>query len=495
MNNPDKEVAKRIEEELHFRKYARLKMNFFILYTFSDYSLSPFHKVYCDIIQAFIDKKIRKLIISVPPQHGKSEVSTRRLPAMLLGLNPALKIAIVSYSTGKSWRFGRQIKQIMKSKEYKNVFPGTKLPEPRDPVYMNSADVVDIPAGKDTGNLYFVGRGGGLTGEPVDILIMDDLYKNAMEAYSPIIRDSVIDWYDTVADSRLHNDSQQIIVSTRWHENDLIGYIMQTEEVEQLTSPTQLKSAHPDKWYMINFEALKESKPSKLDPREQGEPLYPAKHSKKKLLATRKRLVQNEPEKWEGLYQGNPRPIKGLLYQGGFKEYEKKPEIYESSNYTDVADTGNNYLCSICYDIGVDGYIYVTDIYYTAEKQEITEDATADMFIRNGLNSAHIESNAGGRAFARNVERIIKDRGEYIEIYPFHQSKNKESRILTNAANCMRKILMPYGWLNKYPEFAGAVLNFRKKFKANDFDDAPDSLTGVYEKSNIEEDDIIVGGA
>lgn len=486
------DLNQKIEQELQFRQYARKKINFFTLYTFKKYQLSPFHKTYCEIIQAFVDQKINKLIISVPPQHGKSEISTRRLPAMLLGLNPAYKIAIVSYSREKSWRFGRQIKQIMRSTEYKNVFPGTVLPEPRDPVYMNSADVVDIPAGKETGNMFFVGRGGGLTGEPVDILIMDDLYKNAMEAYSPIIRESVIDWYDTVADSRLHNDSQQIIVSTRWHENDLIGYIMRTEEVEQLKDFKQLEDPNPDKWYMINFQAIKNSPGTVLDPRGENEPLYPQKHSQKKLFATRKRLLQEEPEKWEGLYQGNPKPIKGLLYQGGFKEYEKLPELYERCSYTDIADTGSNRLCHIDYGIGVDGFIYLLDIIYTAEKQEITEPLVADSLIRNKIDRADMESNAGGRAFARNVNKLIQERGEYVEVAPFHQSKNKESRIITNAAGCMRKILMPVNWISKYPEFASAVLNFRKRFKANDFDDAPDALTGVYEKSQVDEDDIIV---
>lgn len=484
-----------IIKEISFRKYSREKIKFFVKYTFPKYQLSEFHENYCTIIQSFAEKKIRKLIISVPPQHGKSEISTRRLPAFLLGQDPSLKIAVVSYSTDKSRRFGRQIKQIINSPEYQNIFPDLKLPEPRDRNYVNSSDIVDIPAGENTGSLFFVGRGGGLTGEPVDILIMDDLYKNYMEAYSPIVRQSVIDWYDTVADSRLHNESQQLIVFTRWHENDLVGYIQKTEKVITLKDKSQIEDPDPDCWYMINYEALKNSKKTEFDQREQGEPLYPEKHSKKKLESTRNRLVQNEPEKWEGLYQGNPRPLKGLLYNTGFKEYSKIPDLVERAAYTDVADTGNNKLCAICYGIGVDDYIYILDIYYTAEKQEITEVETADLFIRNKLNIAHIESNAGGRAFARNVERIINEKGDYIEIVPFHQSKNKESRILTNASGCMRKIMMPIGWIQKYPEFAEAIINFRKIFKSNDFDDAPDALTGCYEKSEIDEQDIIVATA
>jgi predicted phage terminase large subunit-like protein len=480
-----------IEREFSFRRFAKEDIKFFTLYTFADYFLSIFHHTYIMIIQAFVKKRIKKLIISIPPQHGKSEIATRRLPAFLIGRDPTLKIAIVSYSERKAVRFGRQIKHIMKSQEYKNIFPTIKLPERKDQRYTNSADTLDIPAGDKTGNMFFVGRGGGLTGEPVDILIMDDLYKNAMEAYSPITRDAVIDWYDTVADSRLHNDSQQIIVSTRWHEEDLIGYMLKTQDVIELKKFSQI-GEYPDKWHLINFEALKESVSTGIDTRQNGEALYPEKHSKAKLTETKDRLIVNEPEKWESLYQGNPRPIKGLLYKE-FKEYTTLPEIVERKAYIDVADTGDNKLCAICYAIGVDDYIYLLDIYHTVDPQEITEVQTAEMLIRNEIEIADIESNSGGRGFARNVKRILDEKDSFTEIDWFHQSKNKESRILTNAASVTRTILMPVNWQIKYNEFASDLLSFRKKFKANKYDDAADTITGVYEKSEIEEQDFAIG--
>ncbi len=427
------------------------------------------------------------------PTHN-SELATRRLPGFLVGKYPDKNTAIVSYSTDKARRFGRDIKRVIEQPEYKNVFPHINLPHGNDSHYTNSADMVDIP-NKDgqTGHLFFTGRGGGLTGETVDFLIMDDLYKNAAEANSPVIRQNIIDWYDSVADSRLNNNSRQLIVFTRWHDRDLVGYIKDTSDYEILETYEQLENPDSNKWYILNFEALKTSKYTELDPREPGQPLYPEKHSKEKLEETRQRLIQNEPEKWEGMYQGNPKPLTGLLYGSGFKVYQEYPEFVKILSYTDVADTGKDRLCSITFGVGVDNYIYVLDIYYTSDSQEITEEKTAEIYVKFNVNVAHVESNAGGRAFARNVERIMRKKGGTTEIRPFHQSNNKESRIITNAATAMQIVMMPYGWINKHPYFARDVLDFKKLFKANEFDDAPDAITGCVEFSGLVNDEEDIG--
>ena len=477
------------------RERARRYLKYFIQYTYKTYIITKFHAVYCHIIQAFINGKIRKLIISVPPQHGKSEVVTRRLPPYLLGLNPSLKIAIVTYSQQRSWRLGRDIKRIMTGPEYKNVFPKTVLPEHRDVNYSLAADIVDIPAGDKTGNLFFVGRGGGLTGESVDILIIDDIFKNSSEANSPVIRQNIVDWYNTVAESRLHNDSQVIVVNTRWHNNDLTGYIIDNENVELLRTHEQIENANRDRWYSINFEALKETDKTELDAREMNEALFPEKHDAGKLLHTRDRLMKTDPEKWRSLYQGDPRPITGLLYGPGFKTWERLPDIEARNCYIDVADQGDNRLCAICYGKGFDGYIYIIDVYHTVEPQEVTEIGVCDMLNHNKINTCYVESNAGGRAFARNLQRILLSRKTHTDIIPFNQSQNKEARILTNASNVMQYVLMPPEWMSKYSLFATELLDFRKIFKSNKYDDAADGLTGVFERCEHSESEVFVGTA
>lgn len=458
---------------------ARRHLTLFTEVTYPSYHRTKLHDIYSGVLNQFAHGKIKKLIISMPPQHGKSELSSRRLPAYLLGLHPDAQVAISSYSQSFARKFGREVRRIMADPKYRYIFPGAKLAEPSDKGYTNSADVAEVVGRR--GSLILAGRGAGLTGMPVDYLIMDDMYKNAEEANSPIIRDSVIEWYKTVADTRLHNDSQQLIVFTRWHQEDLVGWLESQGTVDDLTDRAQLENADPDRWLKLNLPAIKVGEPIDLDPRHDGQALWPERHSLKRLQAKR---LQDE-ELFDSLYQGDPKPSKGLLYEGGFNEYDNLPEKIENRwSYTDTADEGKDWLCSICGVYG-DGKIYVTDILYTQDGQEITEPLTASMFKRNLIETAHIESNAGGRAFARNVQRILEAEKCITQVKWFAQTKNKEARIITNAAQVRQSVYFPRGWRKKWPEFSRSLLEFRKNFRGNTHDDAPDALTGLVEFSPI----------
>lgn len=149
--------------------------------------------------------------------------------------------------------------------------------------WLRNADECEIVGHR--GSFKTVGVGGALTGEPVDILIMDDIYKDAKTAWSPIVRESVSDWYDTVAETRLHNESQQLIVFTRWHEDDLAGTLLRQQGVYD-------PKDNPDGWVVVVYKAIKEGKPTEYDPRKEGEALWEERHSLKKLQAIRKRNPQ-----------------------------------------------------------------------------------------------------------------------------------------------------------------------------------------------------------
>lgn len=470
------------KKELARRELARRNLLWFAKYTFDGFESSPFHENYYKILDAFAKQQIKNLIVAVPPQHGKSVGSSRMLPAFLFGRNPKLKIAIASYNTTYARKFNRELQRTIDSQEYRNIFPDTRL---------NSSNITTVSRGwlrnseefeivGYTGSLKAVGRGGPLTGSPVDVMIMDDLYKDYAEANSPVIRAGVIDWYKTVPAARLHNKSQQLIVFTRWHDEDLIGWLESRQEVRVITSLDDFEPGFRG-WHKVNFEAIKESEQTDIDQRENGEALWPNRHSIERLNEMR----DQDSEKFQGLYQGNPRPSEGLLYSG-FNTYEKLPEnINGIKNYTDTADSGKDNLCSINYVVGQDRYIYITDILYTSESMEKTEPKTADLLISGGVSQADIEANAGGRGFARAVQRIMNERGKHIHVNQFHQSLNKESRILTNAATVQQRILFPENWTAKWPVFAKDLLHFKRLFGANTHDDAPDALTGVWEKSGL----------
>ncbi|MCK5614271.1 phage terminase large subunit, partial [Candidatus Pacearchaeota archaeon] len=476
------ELARR---ETARREKARTSLLGFTQYTMPVYQATEFHKLYAKTLDLFADGKIKKLIITQPPQHGKSELSTRRLPAYLLGKNNKLKIALASYNQTKAREFSMDVQRIIADPIYYNIFPNTRISGSK---HFN--DIIDAKRTQEffevydnnlriRGNLKAVGRGGPLTGNAVDIMIMDDLYKDYMEGNSPVIRKAVIDWYTSVVKTRLHNDSQELIVFTRWHEDDLIGFIEKESDIEIIKEFKQLEDPDPDKWYKLNFPALQTlDNVSEIDPREVGEALWPEKHSVKKLEEFRKLDI----EKFESLYQGDPRPLQGLLLQKPLKTYEGKIQAREIRNYTDTADTGSDYLCSIDYIIGLDNLIYVIDVLYTQEPQEVTEQEVADMISRDRVTTALIESNNGGRAFARNVDRLS---GYRTNIEWFHQSENKEARILSNASNIFRLIHFPKNWEYRWPEFHKHVTRFKRNFKANAFDDSLDNLSGIVEHSGI----------
>lgn len=456
---------------------SRRHLTAFTQATYPKYQRTTIHELYLGVLNAFAHGRIKNLIISMPPQHGKTEISSRRLPAYMLGLDPDRKIAIASYSQQYARRIGREVRRIVDDPKYRYIFPNTRMAASQDKGYTNGADMADI-VGHD-GSLMLAGRGSGMTGYPLDAIIFDDLYKNAMEANSPIIRESVIEYYKTVAETRLHNDSQQLIVFTRWHQEDLVGWLESQGIVDDLTDIRQLDDSDPTRWLKLNYPAIKEGPKTELDPRDEGEALWPSRHSKARLEAKR----EQDQEVFDSLYQGNPKPSKGLLYEGGFQLYDNLPDtIIERWSYTDTADEGSDYLCSLVAVGGAEGGIYIIDAIYTQEAQEITEPLVADMLIKTATETAWIESNAGGRAFARNVQTNIDDLMGRVSIKWYHQSKNKEARILTNSASVKQNVFFPRGWEKRWPALSRDLLSFKRLFRANTHDDAPDCLTGLYEK-------------
>lgn len=436
--------------------------------------MTDFHKIFYELLTLFAKCKIRKLMISVPPQHGKSLGTSTLLPGFMLGRDPSLRICIGSYSFALARRFGLSVQRLIGTKEYADVFPKTFLKGMRQTeraaeTALRTADEFDV-VGAD-GGVRLVGRECSLTGNRVDVMILDDIYKDAAEANSPIIREAAWEWYTSVVRTRMHNDSQEIVVFTRWHEDDLIGRIARSEQVCDVTSLAQAQSVGQDAWVRVNFEAIKTGEPTEIDARTKGQVLWSARHSLQ--LLEQKRAL--DAAVFEALYQGNPTSKEGLLY-GEFQTYDSLPDT-RVVNYTDTADMGDDKLCSICYTTAADGAIYIVDVVYSAEPMEVTEVAVADMLEAHGTRLALVESNSGGRGFARALQRHVPG----CSVQYFHQTANKESRILTNSATVSGRVRMPQDWKKRWSDFAADLMSFKRVFKANRHDDAADALTGIVE--------------
>ena len=446
----------------------------FTRYTLPTFSPAPFHLAYYEVLTRFAMGEIKKLMITMPPQHGKSEGATRRLPAFVLGQDPDKRIAIVSYNAIKARKFNRELQRIMDDDRYYELFPQTLLAGQasyqeqgrRSRNYARNSDECEIVGYQ--GSFKTIGVGGSLTGEPVDMLIMDDLYKDASSAWSPVIRQNVADWYDTVASTRLHNDSQQLLVFTRWHMEDLAGRLLEQEGVYD---PIE----NPQGWLLVSFPAIQNRSPSEQDPRAEGEPLWPERHSLEKLLEIKGR----SPTVFESLYQQNPQPSQGLMYEE-FTCYTDLPSRSYSVAYIDAADSGADYLCALFYKEAEDGN-YITDVLYTKDPMEVTETTLTYMLQQHQVERCHIESNNGGNLFVSNLQQRSWDMGNRLTRFnPFHQNQNKTARIFAASASVQKLIKMPLDWKKRFPKFARDLTGYLR-VGTNAHDDAPDALTGSIE--------------
>lgn len=292
---------------------ARRDFSFFVRQTFSDFHFSHFSKQVCGALQQFLDDVIAGnrpiLIIEAPPQHGKSELASRRFPAFVLGRYQNMRIAGCSYSADLASSMNKDIQRIMLSDEYKRIFRtriGEKIVGGKA---LLNADKFEV----STGSGYYIsaGVGGALTGKTVDIGIIDDPIKNMTEARSPTVRASIESWYKSVFLTRLSKQSGQLIMMTRWHLEDLVGYIRKTAD------PARIK--------VLSFKAIDEK----------GRALVPALHPIDQLEEMRSTM---SPTEWAALYQQSPIVEGGnLIKTENFQRYTVAPERFEHSFI--VADT------------------------------------------------------------------------------------------------------------------------------------------------------------
>lgn len=341
-----------LEKELHKRD-ARSSFPVFLDYTASSYDRQWFHTRIANKCQQLLEGTLGsdRLMLFVPPQHGKSEIVSRKFPAWALGVNPLLKIVGSSYSADLAQQFSRSIQRTIDSSEYGEVFPQTYLNNMRVKTDTQRGWLRNVDQFETVGYGGFykaVGVGGSLTGTPVDLGIIDDPVKDALEAGSQTYRDRIWDWYTDVFLTRLHNNSKQILIMTRWHEDDLAGRLLERE---------------PEKWTVVSIPAIREDMNLPEDPRQIGEALWEERHSLERLLDVEKRSQRT----FAALYQQRPTIAGGnIIKREWFKHikvadfkriYDNEPIVFFlDTAYTDKTDNDPSGIIATC-KIGGDLYI------------------------------------------------------------------------------------------------------------------------------------------
>lgn len=421
----------------------------------------PFLLNLCNDLQEFVEGEDEVLILNLPPRHGKSR-TVGLLVEWLLGKNIDTKIMTGSYNETLSTMFSKNVRNTIQEAKadkdkiiYNDIFPNTHIKQGD-----GAMNLWSLEGGYN--NYLATSPGGTATGFGCSLLIIDDLIKNSEEAFNENTLEKQWDWFTQTMLSRLEEGGKTIIIMTRWASGDLAGRALEHYKEEGKKVKHIIMKALQDDGTMLCDEILS-------------------------LKSYKSKIRAMGPEIASANYQQEPIDLKGRLYTN-IKTYNKLPVdsqgnflFTEIRNYTDTADTGEDYLCSICYGV-YNKEAYVMDLIYTKDPMEVTEPAVAKMLLANNVNVADIESNNGGRGFARAVERELRELGSNrTRVDWFHQSANKVARILSNSTWVMDHIYFPVNWQDRWPEFAKVILTYQKEGK-NKHDDGPDCLTGVAEK-------------
>lgn len=265
------------KKELAKRELARRHLLDFVLYNYDTYKVNWHHELLAKKLEAVERGEIKRLMVFMPPRHGKSEMCSIQFPAWVIGKNRDRHIIQASYSADLAHDFGRQTRNLVNSQEFKNVFRDVQLSDDSQSKGKWNTN--------GRGAYNAVGVGGAVTGKGADFLLIDDPIKNRQDANSSVYREAVWDWYRSTARTRLTPNGAIILIMTRWHEDDLAGRILRND---------------PEGWEVIELPAIaiQDDEHRKI-----GEALWPDHYSLETLEQTKKDLGSFE---WSSLYQQRP---------------------------------------------------------------------------------------------------------------------------------------------------------------------------------------------
>lgn len=305
---------RKIRQEL-----ARRRLLDFTTYTFPGYNISWHHRVVCNYLDRFIRGEIKRLMLFMPPRHSKSELVSRRLPAMIFGRFPDASIIAASYATDLASRMNRDVQRIIDDERYRELFPettlsGTNIRSVAQGSWLRNSDIFEIVGHR--GVYRSAGIGSGITGMGFTHGIIDDPVKDREQADSVAYREAVVEWYTSTFHTRQMAGAGILVTLTRWHENDLAGWLLQKAA----------EDPNADQWVVVRFPAIAEADASADDPREPGEALWPDEFG----LPFLNSVKANSSRDFTALYQQRPSPADGgMVKRDWFRFWKSLPETFD----------------------------------------------------------------------------------------------------------------------------------------------------------------------
>lgn len=438
------------------------------------------------------ERPMRKLMLNMPPRFGKSRTAVL-FSQWLFGKDPETSVISITYNEKLSGMFSKGVRDGIAEPKlgeelpvFSDVFPNTRI---------KHGDGAAHQWALEGSHFSYLGTSfnATITGIGCKVNIIDDSIRTHEDALNKDLLDKQWEWLLATMEQRLEQDMYgdeaiQIIFMTRWTKLDICGRLLELE---------------PEEWYQLKYEAFYE---------ELNKMLHEGTMSRRRYMKLKRKIdnsnsmvarlifyanfhqrtMDSENQVFQNLREWYVRIERGdyVLYVAGVpikrKNVHDCPNGYDDLfetilSYTDVADEGKDWLCSIPFGV-LEGQGYILAPYYTDKQMETTEIELAENLYTNNVKHAKIERNNGARTFGRNVKRLVwQNHGSRaIEFSYLWQKKNKDARILSNSSFVINNIFFPEGWQQKFPEFYRDLTGYMKGAK-NQVDDAPDAITGVAE--------------
>ena len=322
------------------------------------YQIAEHHKTIARHLQAVERGDITRLMITMPPRHGKSMLASEFFPAWYLGRNPNQYVIAATYAQELADDFGRKVRNQINDPQFREVFPDVALKTDSTSSKRFHITTPDdsFTTGQD-GAYYAVGVGGPLTGRGAHLLLIDDPVKNREDADSEVMRKKTKDWYTSTAYTRLMPGGRIVIIQTRWHEDDLSGWLL---------------AEHRDEgWTVLNLPAISED----------DKALWPEHYPVERLHKIRAMVGTRD---WSALYQQSPAPDEGDYFRAEWlREYETAPprdtmRIYGASDYAVTSD-GGDYTVHMVLGVDPENRIWLLDLWRKQASSDVWVETWCDM--------------------------------------------------------------------------------------------------------------------
>ncbi|MEY2960490.1 MAG: hypothetical protein RLZ60_320 [Pseudomonadota bacterium] len=450
---------------------ARTSLIPFTRYTFPRYDPAAHHDMIADALQQVADGSIKRLRIHMPPRHGKSELASKRFPAWFMGRHPKRSIIAASYNADLASDFGREVRNIVGSPEYRRIFPHVSL----------SADssAANRWHTNEGGQYTAAGIGTAVTGRGAHILLIDDPFKDREEADSERHREKVWRWYTSTAYTRLESDIRAdqvadsdwlwqelledidqgraepfegaiVLICTRWHEDDMAGRV----EAAEL--------AGGEKWHVLDLPAIMSS----------GQALWPEKFPLPRLEQIRTAIGERD---WSALYQQRPAPDEGDYFKREwFKFYDTPPanlRKYGASDYA-VTAKGGDYTVHVVAGVDHADNLYILDVWRAQAESHHWIDAFCDLIAKHKPLNWGEETGQIVKSLGPFIDKRMRERKTYCQRTQFASVADKPTRSRSfQARAAMGMVYLPHS-----APWVADLMNELLLFPAGKHDDQVDAV-------------------